>query len=366
MEKKPIIHEKDLLELVSRVVVSKKFVIRFTLASFLVGMLLAFTSVKQYTVNVEVAPEEGGGMSFASSGLGSLASIAGIDLSTMNGSSDAIYPLLYPDIVESLPFLASLMDVRVTTSDGLVDTTYAVYQSKIKKEYWLSKVFLAPKRGVKKIIGAVSGKGKIPVSYVFDPYHLSEKQLGMIDKLKGCIGVFVDKKTNVITISFTDSEPEIAATMAEAVVSSLMNTVVDYRTKKAQKDSEYMKTLYLESKAEYEESQMVYADFVDHNRNVTQERFLIERNRLEAEMELKNALYTQWTQQYQLSLAKLQEQTPVFTTIKPSAIPALPSSIRRLYQLILYTILGFCISVVWVLSKGSIVNLWNRLKGTKA
>ena len=366
MEKKPIIQEKDLLELVSRVVAGKKFVIRFTLVSFLVGILLAFTSIKKYTVSVEVAPEEGGGMSFASSGLNSLASIAGIDLSMMNGSSDAIYPLLYPDIVESLPFLASLMDVRVSTSDGLVDTTYAVYQSKIRKEYWLTKVLSAPKRGVKKLIGAMSGKGKIPVSFEFDPYHLSEKQLGMIDNLRGCIGVFVDKKTNVITISFTDPEPEIAATMAEAVVNSLMNTVVDYRTRKAQKDSEYMKTLYLESKTEYEQAQMAYADFVDHNRNVTQERILIERNRLEAEMELKNALYTQWTQQYQLSLAKLQEQTPVFTTIKPSAIPALPSSLRRLYQLILYTILGFCISVVWVLSKETLVNLWNRLKGAKA
>lgn len=365
MEKKPIIQEKDLLELVSRIAARKKFIIWFTLVSFFVGIILAFTSVKQYTVSVEVAPEEGGGMSFASSGLSSLASIAGIDLSTMNGSSDAIYPLLYPDIVESLPFLSSLMDERVSTSDGLVDTTYSYYQSKIRKEYWLLKVLGAPKRGLKKLISVLSSKENVPISYSFDPYHLSEKQLGMIDNLKRCVSVFVDKKTNVVTISFTDPEPEIAATMAEAVINSLMNNVIDYRTKKAKKDSDYMKTLYLNSKSEYEEAQMAYADFVDHNRNVSQERILIERNRLEADMELKNALFTQWTQQYQLSLAKLQEKTPVFTTIKPSAIPALPSSLRRVYQVIIYTMLGFAISIAWVLSKDSIVAVWNRLKGTK-
>lgn len=369
MEKKPIFEEKDLMSLLAKLVERKKFIIRFTCVSFFVGILLAFTSVKKYTVSVEVAPEESGGlsMSMASSGLGSLASLAGIDLGMMmNGnSSDAIYPILYPDVVESLPFLTALMDVRVCTSDSLIDTTYSYYLDKQRREFWLSKVLKAPKKGLKKVIAILEGKGKMGLSYTFDPYQLSEKQLLMIEDLQDCIGVFVDKKTSVVTLSFTDPEPEIAATMAESVVNSLMNIIIDYRTKKAQIDSEYMKKLYLEAKVDYEKAQLAYADFADHNRNVTLERILIEKNRLEDEMDLKNALYTQWAQQYQLSLAKLQEQTPVFTTIKPSTIPPLPSSLRRLYQLILYTMLGFFIAAAWVLSKDTLTTVWNKLKGSK-
>ena len=199
--------------------------------------------------------------------------------------------------------------------------------------------------------------------FVYDPYRLSEQQLIQIEGLSNKITVFVDKKTEVITLSFKDPDPEIAAIMAQKVESELEEKVIDYRTRKAQKDCQYMEKLYLESKAEYEKAQAIYADFVDHNRNVTQERILIEMERLEDEKDLKNTLYSQWAQQLLMSQAKLQQNTPVFTTIKPAAVPAKPSSIRRLFLMILYTMLGFCIAVGWVLVKEPVHDMIVKLKG---
>ena len=361
-EKKPVIKEQDLLELLARVLKRKRFIFFFTVASFVVGALLAFTSIKEYTVEIMVSPENAESSSF-SGDMNSLASMVGLDF---NSTSDALYPLLYPDIVSSLPFLTSLMDVRVTSSDGLIDTTYSYYQTKLKKKDWFREVVNTPKRWINKFVELFKKEDKINEDpFVFDPYRLSESQLSQIEGLKNQINVFVDKKTEVITLSFKDSDPEIAAIMAQNVESELENRVIDYRTRKAQKDCQYMEKLYLESKEDYEKAQAEYADFVDHNRNVNLERVLIERERLEDDKNLKNTLYSQWAQQLLLSQAKLQHNTPVFTTIKPAAIPAKPSSIRRLYLLFFYTALGFCIAVGWVLLKEPILNLVMKMKDLK-
>ena len=123
-----------------------------------------------------------------------------------------------------------------------------------------------------------------------------------------------------------------------------------------------MEKLYNELKIEYEKAQTEYAEFVDHNRNVTQERVLIEIQRLEDEKDLKNTLYSQWAQQLLMSQAKLQQHTPVFTTLKPAAVPALPSSLRRLYQLALYGILGFLMAVGCVILKKPVRSVINKIR----
>lgn len=359
-EKKPVIKEQDLLELLARVLKRKRFIFVFTVVSFVVGVLLAFTSIKEYTVEIMVSPENPESSSF-SGDINSLASMVGLDF---NSTSDAIYPLLYPDIVSSLPFLTSLMDVRVTSSDGLIDTTYSYYQAKLKKKDWFREVVNTPKKWINKFVGLFKKEDKNNEDpFVFDPYRLSESQLSQIEGLNNQINVFVDKKTEVITLSFKDSDPEIAAIMAKEIESELEKRVVDYRTRKAQEDCQYMEKLYLESKAEYEKAQAEYADFVDHNRNITLERVLIEKDRLEAEKDLKNLLYSQWAQQLLLSQAKLQHNTPVFSIIKPAAVPAKSSSMRRLYLLIFYTALGFSIAVGWVLLKDPVCNVIRKIKG---
>jgi LPS O-antigen subunit length determinant protein (WzzB/FepE family) len=48
-EKKQIIKEQDIIELLARIYSRKRFIICFTLISFVVGIILAFTSIKQYT-----------------------------------------------------------------------------------------------------------------------------------------------------------------------------------------------------------------------------------------------------------------------------------------------------------------------------
>ena len=120
--KKPLLKEADLLQLVSKVLSKWKFILKTTLCFMVFGVVIAFSTIKYYTSEIMVAPESSS--SGMAGGLASLASFAGLD---MDAGGDAIYPLLYPDIIQSLPFLCSLFDVDVQSVDGEIDTTYGYY-----------------------------------------------------------------------------------------------------------------------------------------------------------------------------------------------------------------------------------------------
>lgn len=361
--KKPLLKEADLIQLVGKVLSKWKFIFKVTLCFMVIGLVMAITMIKEYTAQVVVAPESTSS-SMMGGGLGSLASMVGFDLGSIGGD-DAIYPLLYPDIVQSLPFLSSLFDVNVKSQDGTIDTTYFYYMDKLQKKSWVGVVKSAPKKAVKGVLALFSPKKPTGDPAIFDPYNLSEKQMRMIERLNGSISIFVDKKTNVITLSYTDQDPLIAATMVDTIMCRLQNQITAYRTKKVVDDCVYIEKLYQKSKIEYEKAQELYASYVDRNRNVAQERFLVEMERLQADKDLKNTLYTQWAQQLMLAQAKIQEYTPVFVTLKPAAVPALPSSMRRLMVLVLYTFLGGVLAVGYVLLKEPAVNIYKKLFKSK-
>lgn len=357
-EKKQLLKEEDLLELIGKLFSKWKLIVMMTICFMVLGVVMAFSSIKKYTAEIVVAPESSS--SVMGGGLSSLASMVGFDMGSMGGD-DAIYPLLYPDIIQSLPFMASLFDVNVKSLDGEIDTTYYYYMSKLQKKSWMTRIKALPKKNVSWVKKMFAPAENTCDPSVFNPYNLSEKQTRMIQKLSGAITIFVDKKTNVITLSYTDQDPLIAATMVDTIMCRLQGKITDYRTKKAMADCAYIEKLYLEAKANYEKAQEDYALFVDRNRNVTQERFLIERERLAADKDLKNTLYTQWAQQLQLAKAKVQEYTPAFTTLKPAAVPALPSTMRKLMIIFLYTFFGGVLSVAYVLLKEPIINIFRKL-----
>lgn len=355
--------EVDLLQLMVKALSRWKFILKVSICFMVLGLIMAITSIKEYTSEIMVAPESSNS-SMMGGGLGSLAAMAGFDLGGIQGD-DAIYPLLYPDIVQSLPFLSALFDVNVKSADGEIDTTYYYYVDELQKENWVGYIMSLPMEAIKKVVGLFSSKENDGDPAVFNAYNLSEKQMQMIENLKKDISISVDKKTDVITLSFTDQDPLIAATMVDTIMCRLQNQITAYRTQKVVDDCTYIEKLYLKSKADYEKAQEVYASYVDRNRNVTQERFLIEKERLEADKNLKNTLYTQWAQQLMLAQAKVQEYTPVFVTLKPAAVPALPSSMRKLMIILLYTFLGGALAVAYVLFKDSVVGFCRGIFGAK-
>ena len=107
---KPETEEIDLLELAKKIWAKRRFIIKYALIGAVAGLVIGFSLPKEYTSSVKMAPEEG--KSNKTSNMAGLAALAGFDLSGAGGV-DGINLMLYPDVVQSTPFIVELSQIPV-------------------------------------------------------------------------------------------------------------------------------------------------------------------------------------------------------------------------------------------------------------
>ena len=323
----------------------KKYVLPLVI-TFVVTSLLVACIPRYYTVKVTLAPEAsiGGG----ENGLNSLANMAGINLSTMN-SSDAIIPMFYPDVMSSTDFVVPLLAEKVKTADGEFEGTVADYLAKHQKAAWWNLALGWVVNKLKPAEDAPVGKPK-PLWDV-NPKALTKRQERMVEGLARSVGSVVDKKTDVITISATAQDPQVAAQLAEIATTHLQEFIITYRTKKAKNDLEHYQQLYREAETEYHKTQREYAVYADSHQDVVQSSFRMKEQALENELQLAFNQYSQLKQQVQLSEAKVMERTPAFTVIQNATVPTRPSGPKRMFTVLAFLVLCFLGTSVWILVK---------------
>lgn len=340
----------DIMEYVSKLVRSWKTVVAWGFIGSLVGLLIALGVVKTYTVRSVLVPEaapksNAGGMS-------SLAAMAGVNLGSLT-STEAIYPGLYPSIVASMPFIVEMLSMPVTLHEGHEDsmeTDLYTYLDKHQKKKWYGWIASLPNTVVSTIISMFKEKEDDtdvkPAD--IDPSRLTYRQDFIVRRLCSKLTVFVDKKTSVITIAATMDDAGVAKQVCDEIVVKLQDYVVKYRTEKARQDVEYYQMLNDEARNDYYAAQSKYARYVDANQGITLSSFLVERERMQNEANLAYQLYNQTAQQLQLAQAKIQQETPVWITLEPSAIPV-KGEPSRLRILIMIAFLFGAGSAVWVM-----------------
>lgn len=348
--------EIDLLELALKVWAERKFILKACGCAVIVGLVIAFSIPKEYTATATIAPEISDGKS--GGGLSSLAAMAGLNMNTSSGA-DAIYPDLYPDIVASTPFITGLFDVHVQDLKAKVDTTLYCYLDEYQRAPWWSMVISAPFKALGWTLSLFKdeetgeGDGKL------DPFHLTNDESAIAAALSKRIGISVDKKTGLTTLTVTMQDARISACLTDTVLSRLQDYITEYRTTKARKDFQFQQGLFERKKKEYEKAQDEYAKFADANKNIILLSYRAEQERLENEMRLAYNVYTSVAQQLQMSEAKVQEITPVYTVVEPATIPikaSKPSKPMILIGIVFLTGVG-CVG--WILfGRG----LWAGLK----
>ena len=220
----------------------KLFFFKIWPITFVLSCLLIICVPRYYVSEVKLAPELGGGM--AGGTVGSLASSFGIDLGSLSDNTDAISPLLYPDLMEDNGFVTDLFTVAVKSADGTIDTDYYRYLKSYQKVAWWSKV----RQWISRTVKSVFPSKKTATSSAEDeksPYWLSEEESMIADKVRGNINFSVDKQTAVITISTKAQDPLVAKLMADSVQQHLQEFITVYRTNKSRVDEKHYQELYL-------------------------------------------------------------------------------------------------------------------------
>lgn len=351
--------EIDLGALFKKLWDGKKTIILCTAVAAVIGLVVAFSLPKQYRVTSILAPELKMNKS-SLGGLSSLTSLAGIS-SSMLTSTEAMYPDLYPVIIESTPFLLSLaeMPVTVKSDEGPKQTDLQDYILNYQKAPWWGKVIGFPMGLVHRFFdlfqkkpetagqaGESADAAALPKSA---PIHLSEEQSIALKGIASHINMEVEKKTALITITVVMQDPVIAANVMSAVLDRLQSYVTGYRTEKARNDLEYMQTLNDEARANYAAAQQKFARYADANQNIVLLRVKAEQDRLMNEVNLAYQLFMQTSQQLQLSKAKVQESTPVFAVVQPSVVPVKPCKPSKTIILLVWLMLGGCTGAALVL-----------------
>lgn len=329
----------DLREIWKRVAKRKKWFFIAWPITLVLSSLIIISVPRTYSTNTVLAPE----MNIPTTG-GSLSDIAssfGIDLGNRT-STDAIYPSLYPDLMEDNGFTYSLFDIRVKSADGAIDTTYYAYNRYFNKSPWWSVAInklkgLLPKP--KDEQGNATGKE------AFNPYRLSREDDAVMDAIRQSISISVDKKNDVITIGTKAQDPLICKTIADSVRQRLQDFITTYRTKKARNDVEYYAKLTADAKADYERIRQTYSSYADANMDVILESYKSKTEDLENDMQLKYNTYTTLQTQLQAARAKLRENTPAFTLLKGAAVPTKPTGPKRMIF-----VLGMLVAVTIVIT----------------
>ncbi len=354
---KNIEKEIDLSELGLKIWDKRSLVIKISLLGFIIGIIVALSIPKEYVSTIALAPEAK--PSSPMGNMGALAAMAGVNLN--QSSDDAISPELYPNIMNSTPFLIGLLDIEVRDKKKEIQTNLFNYLDKEQSIAWWNYILAIPA----KIRGGVS-RNEVIVQESLDlnnierrRIELSPKQNAIIENLKARINVSVDKKTGIITLSSMMQSPEISAYIADTVTSYLQNYIIKYRTQKARKDLAFSQKLYQEAQENYYKAQQEYNIYIDKNLDIVSARYGATKERLQNEVTLTYGVYNQMAQQLQMAKVKVQDTTPVYTIIQPAIVPLIPDKPKKKLIVIGFVFTAFIGAVTGILTREFLKNSFN-------
>lgn len=166
--------EIDWMDILRRIYAIRKTLFKAAGVGVVLGIIIALSIPKQYTVTVTLSPEMGGDKA---SGLASLAS-SFLGGTATNSNNDALNVTLAPDIVASTPFVLDLFDTHVQTLDGKLDTTLIIYLNEQKQPWW-GYIKAAPSLA----IGAIKSllTEETDTTAELNPFQLTEKEYQKVE-----------------------------------------------------------------------------------------------------------------------------------------------------------------------------------------
>ena len=350
--------EIDLMDLLRKVIGIRKKIYKAAGIGLIIGVIVAISIPKQYTVEVTLSPEMGNDKAGGLSGLA--ASFLGSGV-TMGDGTDALNASLSADIVSSTPFLLELsaMEIPVTKNEVMTLNTYLDEET----SPWWSYVIGFPGMVIGGVKSLFTEEDEIAS---FDKtsqgaIELSKQDSRKIATLKKVITASVDKKTSMTSVTATFQDPKIAAVVADSVVKKLQEYIIDYRTFKAKEDCIYLEKFFKERQQEYYIAQKKYADYLDSHDNLILQSVRAEQERLQNDMSLAYQVYSQVASQLQVARAKVQEEKPVFAVVEPAVVPLEPSGTSKKIYVLAFVFLAVCIVIFWNLFGKDFLNKFKEV-----
>ena len=350
--------EIDLIELSKIIFKEKFFIIKVSIISALIAIVYSLSLTNLYTSSTTFIPQINSNSSSPSSSLSGLASIAGIDIGGIESTSE-FPPSLYPQVIESIPFKTELLSSKIIFEGYSITIKNYFLKNTTSNFFGILKKYTI---GLPSLIMGSMSENENKNSYESPFYLISNEDNSLFNSLSGSLNLLINEKEGFITISYIDEDKFVAAQIAKIAKTLLQKKIIEFKNQSSKELLDYTLNLFNEKKILFEKLQDERAIFVDKNINISSSLYQNRLNRIEAELNISQAIVQQLSSQVENAKLQVNRNTPVFTTIEPVNIPYLKSDPKRSIIVIKYFFLGFVFSLVYVLIKNPFMNIIKVIK----
>ena len=350
--------EIDLIELLKKVYLEKKFILKTSILAALFGIVYALFQPNEFTSSTTFIPQLSSGVKSGGSSLSGLASLAGINIGSMESSSE-FPPSLYPQVVNGIPFKLDLLssNINLNGKEILVKDYFSNQGSSLNilgtiKKYTIGLPSL--------LLGSFNAQDVAPSKS--EIYSVSQEDQALFYAIEDVLSLSINDKEGFITISFTDNDKNIAAQITQIAQNLLQEKIIEFKNRSSKEMLDFALKQYSEKKESYEKLQDERAVFVDKNINISSSLFQNKLSRIESEVNISESIVQQLASQVEQAKLQVNKDTPVFTTIKPVTIPYERSAPKRSLIVITFLFLGLVLSCGYVLVKEPAMEIIKSIK----
>jgi len=349
----------DIIALLKTVWNGKKIIIKTTAVFFIIGCIVALLSPTVYTSETTFVPQTSDQNSSSTKGLGSLASLAGINLNAEASSSidNYISPMLYSRITESNEFLITLLNENIIKLNG---------------NQLALKDYLLENKGGFSFIGFIkkytiglfkTDNNEVINSEIAERYNfISDEDFSLIKSLRSKFLVETVEKDGYIKVFGYDKDALISTQITTLATKLLQSRIIALRTNKIKAQLIFSKEQYDLKKVEFEKLQNKLAEFKDSNKNISTAKFMAELQKLESEYQLQQNILTNLASEYNNNKIKLNKDTPIFSVLDEVSVPNERSEPKRSLIALIWVFLGVVLSTGYLLVKEPLAELIKNIK----
>ena len=350
----------DIIDLLKTLWTGKKLIVKTTILFFVVGCVVALLSPVVYTAQTTFIPQVSEDqMSSSKGGLGSLASLAGINLNQGSSTSDSyLSPLLYSKIANSDEFSLKLIEEELINLNGdkfsikqymLSDTNSSFNLIGFIKKYTIGLF--------------IKNDNELKSKEIVNGYNfISQEEFDLVNSFKEKFSIVLNDKEGYIEVIASDKDAFISTQLVKIVTKNLQSRIIELRTNKIKERLEYSKNQYEQKQIEFNILQNNVADFKDSNKNISTARFMSELQKLESEYQLQQSILMSLASEFNNNKIKLNKDTPIFSVIDEVSVPNQRSAPKRSLIALIYMFLGLVLSTGYLLAKEPLTGIIKNIK----
>jgi len=351
--------EIDLKDLIIPLWKARKQILTTAIIFAVLGGIIGFLTPATYTASSTFLPQTAQGGGGLSGSLGGLASLAGINLNAPMSGGD-IPPSMYVTVLASEPFRKRILDAKIVVNGDSV--TYRNYlENQPSSALGTIQEYTIGLPG--KLIGALSkseeGKGEA-VDSGLQP--LSDREFKLHNALAGKISITNDKKEGIVSLTVVEGDALIAAQVAKITEDVLQDWIIEHKIKNAKAQYDFIEKQFDTKQKEFFSIQEQLAGYMDRNQNVLSATYLTRLERLQAEFDLVNTVYSELAKQKEQAAIQLSKDTPTFSVLDPVKVPKEKTGPKKSIYVLGAFFIGLILAAGWFLAKKPIQEFFKGMQ----